>query len=73
MKPRTMLKTVTAAELRLKAAQFGEKAAQLRERQAAAPSTTPAALALAREVRACQQRAEDYELILAVLAERGLI
>jgi hypothetical protein len=61
------LEPITIAELELRRAQLTEKAARLRERQAATVSTSPACLALGREVRAVQQRAEDYGRILEAL------
>lgn len=58
---------ITLSELELRRAQLNEKAARLRERQAATVSTSPSCLALAREIRATQTRADDYGRILEAL------
>ncbi len=56
-------------ELRLRHAQLDERAERLRQEQRTVSATSPRALPLGREVRAVQQRADDYAALLRVAEE----
>lgn len=60
---------LTLREMDLRRAQLAERAERLRQEWRNAPSTGPRALALGKEVRALQERADDYSALLRVAEE----
>lgn len=63
---------MTVQELRLKQAQLAHKAESLRQQQRAALPTSPRFLALGRQVRDVQGRADDYAAILELVETKEL-
>jgi len=58
---------LTLAELKLRQAELGHRAEKLRQEQRGALATSPRALTLSRQVKAMQERADDYGRILQSL------
>jgi hypothetical protein len=70
-----MVKTLspkTLSELRLKHAQLTDKAETLRAAQRGCVATSPRFLALGRQIRDVQQRADDYAAILQAIETKEL-
>lgn len=60
---------LTLRELQLRHAQLAERAERLRQEWRGTTSTSPRALALGKEVKALQERTEDYAAIVRVAEE----
>jgi hypothetical protein len=68
----TALTPKTLSELRLKHAQLADRAETLRQQQRATVVTSPRFLALGRQIRDVQARADDYAAILAAIETKEL-
>jgi hypothetical protein len=58
------MNALTLREIDLRRAQLAERAERLRQEWRSAPATSPRALALGKETKALQERADDYASLL---------
>ncbi|MEW2498398.1 hypothetical protein AB0942_33430 [Streptomyces nodosus] len=63
------MNALTMAELRLHQADLAHKAEKLRQEWRATTATSPKAAALGRQVKALQERADDYAALIKSLEE----
>lgn len=65
------MNALTLAELRLRHAQLSEQAERRRQEWRTATSTSPRALSLGKQVKALQERANDYKALLGLIELGG--